>query len=95
MNITAVRIIMYPNDKLRAFATITIDNWLAIRGIKIIEGKKGLFVAMPNRQRADSTFQDIAHPITAEARAALETAILSAFEKAAAQGTPVGAGTSF
>ena len=75
---------MYPQDKLKAFATITIDNWLAIRGIKIIEGKKGLFVAMPNRQRADSSFQDIAHPITAEARAVLEKAVLSAFAAAAA-----------
>lgn len=86
MNITAVRIIMYPKDKLKAFATITIDDWLAIRGIKIIEGKKGLFVAMPNRQRADSSYQDIAHPITPEARAVLETAVLSAFEKMAAGG---------
>ena len=83
MKITAVRIIMYPKDKLRAFATITVDDWLAIRGIKVIEGKKGLFVAMPNRQRADSSYQDIAHPITAEARAELESAVLSAFEKEA------------
>src|SRR5262245_11256428 len=90
MNITSVRIIMYPKDKLRAFATITIDDWLAIRGIKIIEGRKGLFVAMPNRQRGDSTYQDIAHPITAEARATLEGAVLSAFAACAAAGNGTG-----
>jgi stage V sporulation protein G len=80
MNITAVTVTPYLKDKLKAFVTITIDDCLVIRGIKVIEGRKGLFVAMPNRRRGtDNSFQDIAHPVTKEAREALEKTVLSAY----------------
>jgi stage V sporulation protein G len=82
MRITAVSIKLFEKDKLKAFATITIDDCLVVRGIKIIEGRKGLFVAMPNRRRSDDSFQDIAHPVTVEARQELERLVLDAYRQA-------------
>ncbi len=81
MEITEIRISVRNDNKLKAFASITLDNMLVIRGLKIIEGAKGLFVAMPSRRRPDGTFQDIAHPINNEARAWLEKKVIAAYEK--------------
>lgn len=96
MRITAVSIKLFEEDKLKAFATITIDGSLVVRGIKIIEGRKGLFVAMPNRRRPDFSFQDIAHPVTMEAREELERIVLEAYRQALLTGAsqnPTGDGT--
>ena len=79
MEITEIRISVRNDNKLKAFASITLDNMLVIRGLKIIEGAKGLFVAMPSRRRPDGTFQDIAHPISNEARAWLEGQVIKAY----------------
>ena len=81
MEITEIRISVRNDNKLKAFASITLDNMLVIRGLKVIEGAKGLFVAMPSRKRPDGTFQDIAHPINIEARAWLEGQVIKAYEK--------------
>ena len=55
MEITEVRVklINRPNDKLRAFCSVTFDNAFVIRDLKIIEGTKGTFVAMPSRKLTD------------------------------------------
>jgi stage V sporulation protein G len=82
MRITAVSIKLFEQDKLKAFATITIDDCLVVRGIKIIAGRKGLFVAMPNRRRPDFSFQDVAHPVTVKAREELEHIVLEAYRQA-------------
>lgn len=79
MNITEVRISLRDDAKLKAFASITLDNCFVIRGLKIIEGKSGTFVAMPSRKRKDGEYQDIAHPINNEARAIMERVILRAY----------------
>jgi stage V sporulation protein G len=81
MEITEIRISVRNDNKLKAFASITLDNMIVIRGLKVIEGAKGLFVAMPSRKRPDGTFQDIAHPINIEARSWLENAVIQAYEK--------------
>ena len=81
MEITEIRITLREDDKLRAFASITLDNALVIRGLKIIEGSSGMFVAMPSRQRKDGSYQDVAHPINRETREWLESLVISAYKE--------------
>ena len=86
MNITDVRIRkMTKEGNMKAVASITIDNELAIHDIKIIEGEKGLFIAMPSRKTPEGEFRDIAHPISHESREVLQKAVLDAYEEALLQ----------
>jgi stage V sporulation protein G len=93
MEITSVDVTPFVDKKLRAFATILLDGCFIVRGLKIIEGQAGLFVAMPNKRRQDGSFQDIAHPITSEFRRYMEEVVLEAYksrdpEPAAGAGSP-------
>ncbi len=83
MNITDVRIRMVQKEdsKLKAVASITLDDAIAIHDIKIVEGTDGCFVAMPSRKTQDGEYRDIAHPINAEARNVLISAVMAAYEK--------------
>jgi stage V sporulation protein G len=83
MNITEVRVALRDDSDLRlkAFASITLDDAFVVRGIKIIEGQNGMFVAMPSRKRKDGDFQDVAHPITSEAREELERVVLAEYQR--------------
>ncbi|MCR4874126.1 MAG: septation regulator SpoVG [Clostridia bacterium] len=67
--------------KLKAVASIVIDEAFAIHDIKIIDGKDGVFIAMPSRKTPDGTFRDIAHPINTETRTMVCDKILEAFKK--------------
>ncbi len=80
MEITEVRITLRNEDKLKAFASITLDNCFVVRGLKVINGSQGFFVSMPSRRRHDGTFQDYAHPINNEMRQKIEDSVLDAFE---------------
>lgn len=82
MNITDIRVRRtYQDTRLRALVSITVDHDLAVHDIKVIEGPERLFVAMPSRKDDNGVFRDIAHPITAEARATIETRILDAYHE--------------
>jgi stage V sporulation protein G len=81
MKITTIRIKLCRDEKLKAFVGITLDDCFAIRGIKIIKGRKGLFVAMPCRQLPDGRTQDICHPIDRETRGWMEDCILSSYQQ--------------
>lgn len=81
MKITEIRITLRDDNKLRGFASITLDDAFVIRGLKIIEGGSGPFVAMPSRKRKDGTFQDIAHPINMETREWMEQQVIAAFKQ--------------
>lgn len=81
MEFTEVRVTLRNDGKLKAFASITLDNCFVIRGLKVIEGNTGMFVAMPSRRRPDGTFQDIAHPINSDTREALERCVLDEYYK--------------
>ena len=81
MKITEVRISIRDDDKLKAFVSITLDNCFVIRGLKIIQGNRGMFVAMPSRKRSDGSFQDIAHPINNETRRWMEDEILARYKQ--------------
>ncbi len=81
MDISEIKITMHNNNKLKAFASITLDDCFVIRGLKIIKGATGFFIAMPSRKRKDGTYQDVAHPINTETREWLETQVIAAFER--------------
>jgi stage V sporulation protein G len=81
MKISEIRISLRDDNKLKAFASITLDNCFVIRGLKIIEGAKGVFVAMPSRKRPDGTYQDVAHPINNETRDWMEGLIITAYKE--------------
>jgi len=83
MNITDVRVRKVAKDgKMRAVVSITIDNEFVVHDIKVIEGDKGLFIAMPSRKTVDGEYRDIAHPINTETRAKLQSLVLEAYYNA-------------
>lgn len=80
MQITDIRIRKVAKEgKMRAVASITIENEFVVHDIKIIEGEKGLFIAMPSKKSADGEYRDIAHPINSETREMLQRKILEAY----------------
>ena len=81
MDISEIRITLRDDNKLKGFASITLDNCFVIRGLKIIEGASGLFIAMPSRKRKDGTFQDIAHPINMSTREWMENQVIAAYKQ--------------
>jgi len=83
MRITEVIVAVRDVGKLRAFVSITIDECFVVRGLKVIEGRNGLFVSMPSRPRSDGTFQDIAHPINNQTREQIESVILAKYHEVA------------
>ncbi len=86
MKITDVRVRKIAKDgKLRAVVSITLDDVFVVHDIKVIEGDRGLFIAMPSKKGADGEFKDIAHPINAETRELVQQTILAGYEKALAE----------
>ena len=80
MEITNIKIKKFATEgKMRAIASITIDDCFAIHDVKVIENNDKIFVAMPNKRLKDGTFKDVAHPINAETRLAIENAVIEAF----------------
>ena len=69
------------DEKLKAFATITLNHCFVVTDLKVILGNKGLFVAMPSRRRKDGKFRDIAHPLNRETRAMIETRVLELYHR--------------
>jgi len=82
LDITEVRVRKVNGDgKLKAFASITIDNAFVVHDLKVIEGKKGYFVAMPSRKTTSGDYKDTAHPIATETRELIQNAVLLEFDK--------------
>ena len=76
MNITDVRVRRVSKEgKMKAVVSITIDDEFVVHDIKVIEGEKGLFIAMPSRKAADGEYRDIAHPINSVTRAEIQNII--------------------
>ena len=67
--------------KMKAVVSITIDDEFVVHDIKIIEGEKGMFIAMPSRKAADGEYRDIAHPINTATRERLQSMILSKYQE--------------
>ena len=84
MKITSVNVRKIEKEvsRMKGIASVVLDDSFAVHDIRIIEGEKGLFIAMPSRKNALGEYRDIAHPINPEVRAMFEEAILDAYENA-------------
>lgn len=82
MQITDVRIRKVEKEgKMKAVVSITIENEFVVHDIKVIEGEKGLFIAMPSRKASDGEYRDIAHPINSATREQLQKLILEKYKE--------------
>ncbi|MCD8104921.1 MAG: septation regulator SpoVG [Lachnospiraceae bacterium] len=85
MTITDVRVRKVAKEgKMKAIVSITLDEEFVVHDIKVIDGEKGLFIAMPSRKAADGEYRDIAHPINSRTRDRIQQIILDEYEKVAA-----------
>ena len=96
MEVTNVKVkVMHTEGNLKAYATITFDDEFVVKDIKVIDGKKGIFIAMPSKpiknrkvedvesaEEMERLHKDIPHPINPQAREKIQTAILKAYEEA-------------
>lgn len=83
MQVTDVRVRKIAKEsKMKAVVSITLDDEFVVHDIKIIEGDKGLFIAMPSKKAFDGEYRDIAHPINSQTREAIQKIILESYEKA-------------
>jgi stage V sporulation protein G len=89
MKITEVRIFPKGEEKLKAYAAITLDEVFVVHNLRIVQGERGLMVCMPSRKKNDGTFKDIAHPITNDFRHELERIVLDAYGAHAPSGMDV------
>ena len=82
MQITDVRVRKVTKEgKLKAVVSITMDDEFVVHDIKVIEGEKGLFIAMPSKKAADGEYRDIAHPINSGTRERIQSLILQKYEE--------------
>lgn len=83
MEITDVRVRKVTKEgKMKAVVSITIDDEFVVHDIKVIEGEKGLFIAMPSKKAIDGEYRDIAHPINSNTRERIQRMILERYEQA-------------
>ena len=86
MEITDVRVRKVTKEgKMKAVVSITIDDEFVVHDIKVIEGEKGLFIAMPSRKASDGEYRDIAHPINSNTREKIQSLILEQYEEVMAE----------
>lgn len=86
MQITDVRVRKITKEgKMKAIVSITLDDEFVVHDIKVIEGEKGLFIAMPSKKATDGEYRDIAHPINSSTRESIQKIILESYEKALAE----------
>lgn len=83
MNITDIRVKkLSKSGKMRGVASITIDDAFVVHDIKVIEGEKGYFIAMPSKMLSDGEFRDVAHPLNSETRDMIQTMVLERYMEA-------------
>ena len=93
MEVTDVRLRRVQTDgRMRAIASITLDNEFVVHDIRVIDGNDGLFVAMPSKRTPDGEFRDIAHPINSVTRNKLQEAVLEAYGQSEEQAVLENAG---
>ena len=83
MQITDVRVRKIAKEgKMKAIVSITLDDAFVVHDIKVIEGEKGIFIAMPSKRATDGEYRDIAHPINSSTRDVIQKTILDSYERA-------------
>lgn len=80
MDITKVTLRPVAMNKVCAIASIVIDDMFVVHDLRVVNGDKGVFVAMPSRKLPSGEFRDICHPINADARQQIQEAVLDEFE---------------
>ena len=81
MEITDIRIRRVDSEgKLKAYVTVTFDHCFVVHNVKVIEGRSGVFIAMPSRRTKTGEYKDVAHPINSDFRSELQDRILRAYE---------------
>jgi len=89
MEITDIRVRKVAGEgKLRAYVTVTFDDCFVVHNVKIIEGKNGVFIAMPSRKTRAREYKDVAHPIHPEFRSLLQNKILEKYDSGAVTDDP-------
>jgi stage V sporulation protein G len=89
MQITDIRIRKVTSEgKLKAYVTVTFDDCFVVHNVKIIEGKTGVFIAMPSRKTRTGEYKDVAHPITPDFRGLLQDRILGVYDNGNVQDSP-------
>jgi stage V sporulation protein G len=84
VEITRVKIALSDDERIKAYATITIDDCFVIQGLRLTHSqKKGYFLFMPGRKRADGTYVDIVHPLNDETRQMIQKKVVEEYEKVA------------
>jgi len=83
LKITDIRIHLFPNseNKLKAIAAITIDECFVVHDIKVLEGREGYFIKMPNRLTPEGVYKDVAHPINTANREEINKLVLAKYEE--------------
>ncbi|HBL4832358.1 TPA: septation regulator SpoVG [Listeria monocytogenes] len=82
MQVTDVRLRRVETDgRMRAIASITLDEEFVVHDIRVIDGNNGLFVAMPSKRGVDGEVRDIAHPINSDTRAKIQEVVLAEYER--------------
>ncbi|NOY53889.1 MAG: septation regulator SpoVG [Deltaproteobacteria bacterium] len=79
MEITEVQIYPVADRMLKAYVAITFDDCFVVRDMKVIQGRKGIFVAMPSRRQADGSYRDIAHPLDTQTRNRIQEQVLRVY----------------
>ncbi len=82
MQITEVRVFPVDEEKLKAYASIVLDACFIVNDLKVIEGKRGLFISMPSRRRKRGGYRDVAHPLNNETRRMIEESVLAEYQRA-------------
>ena len=86
MQITDIRMRKVASEgRMKALASITLDDEFVVHDIKVLEGDNGLFIAMPSRKSPDGEYRDIAHPINSDMRYRMQTMVLAEYEKMMAE----------
>jgi stage V sporulation protein G len=89
MDITDIRVRKVTGEgKLKAYVTVTFDDCFVVHNVKIIEGKSGVFIAMPSRKTRAGEYKDVAHPINPEFRAELQKKILDYYDSGKGEDDP-------
>jgi len=81
MEITEVKVFPVSEENLKAYATIILDSSFVVRDLKVIQGRNGIFVAMPSKKRKDGTYRDLAHPLNAETRQMIEDKVMAEYQR--------------
>ena len=88
MEITEIRVFPVEEDKLKAYASIVLDDCFIVNDLKVIAGKKGLFISMPSRRRKRGGYRDVAHPLNNETRDLIERRVIAEYRRSVSEEVP-------